>query len=201
MSLSDADIMARVQAGDREVFGVLVRRYAVKLLRVADSKLGDAALAEDLVQETFLSAYRARASYNPRFAVSTWLWTILLNLCRRHWQRTRRRSVSLWEQWNAECPEPSDDEAPSPLSLLIAGEDRRRLHEMLAQLPEPQADALRLRFFGGLAFEEIAATMECSLSGAKRRVKTGLERLSNHIRSLEQTDASAPPLRQEDQRQ
>jgi RNA polymerase sigma-70 factor, ECF subfamily len=198
MLLSDADIMARVQAGDREAFGLLVSRYASRLLRFADSKLQNADLAEDLVQETFLSAYRARGSYDARFAFSTWLWTILLNLCRRHWQRTRRRPVSLWEQWDAACAEPPDQQTPSALSLLIAGEDRHRLHALLEELPEPQADALRLRFFGGLAYEEIAATMECSLSGAKRRVKTGLERLSNHIRSLEPTDADAAALRQED---
>lgn len=201
MTPSDADIMARVQAGDREAFGLLVSRYASRLLRVADSKLGDSHLAQDLVQETFLSAYRARHSYNRDFAVSTWLWTILLNLCRRHWQRTGRRSVSVWEQWDAARPEPADEQAPSALSLLIAGEDRRRLHELLAEIPESQADALRLRFFGGLSFEEIAAATQCSLSGAKRRVKTGLERLSNHIRSLEQSAASASPLRQEDHRQ
>jgi RNA polymerase sigma-70 factor, ECF subfamily len=198
MPLSDADIMVRVQAGDREAFGLLVSRYAPRLLRFADSKLQDTDLAEDVVQETFLSAYRARGSYDSQFAFSTWLWTILLNLCRRHWQKRRRRVVSVWEQWDATCPEPRDEQTPSPLSQLVAREDRHRLNVLLAELPEPQADALRLRFFGGLPYEEIAATMECSLSGAKRRVKTGLERLSNHIRSLDQTDADAAVLRQED---
>lgn len=190
MPTTDADIMARVQTGDREVFGILVTRYAPRLLRVAESKLGDAALAEDVVQETFLAAYGARATYNPHFAVSTWLWTILLNFCRRHWKRSRSRSASVWETWDAARPDRADDETPSALMALIHAEDRQRLHELLAELPEPQADALRLRFFGGLSFDEIATTMDCSLSGAKRRVKTGLEKLSTRIHSLELPDAS-----------
>jgi len=196
---SDADIMARVQAGDRESFGLLVTRYAPRLLRVAQSKLGDAALAEDVVQEAFLAAYRARQSYNPQFALSTWLWTILLNLCRREWKRSQTRAISVWEQWDADRPDPTDERIPTPLTALVAAESRQRLHNLLEELPEPQADALRLRFFGELPFDEIATTMECSLSGAKRRVKTGLERLSTLIRSLETTGATQSGRQTEDQ--
>src|SRR5580704_7969284 len=89
--------MCRVQAGQIELFDVLVRRYRGPLLNVAWSKLGDPTWAEDAVQETFLAAFAARATYNPRFAFRTWVWTILLNLCRRQWQRrqTRPREQSL----------------------------------------------------------------------------------------------------------
>src|SRR5436190_6876700 len=83
--------MCRVQAGEVELFDLLVRRYRGPLLNVAWSKLGDAAWAEDIVQETFLAAFAARATYNPRFAFRTWVWTILLNLCRRQWQRRQIR--------------------------------------------------------------------------------------------------------------
>lgn len=182
---TDSEIMERVQNGDHEVFGTLVSRYAPRLCRFAESKLGDAALAEDVVQETFLAAFAARGTYNPQFAVTTWLWTILLNLCRRHWRRSRSGSASVWEDWDAATADPADRHAASPLSELILSEDERRVHELLTRLPEVQADALRLRFFGGLSFQEIASTMDCSLSGAKRRVKTGLERLAYLIRSLD----------------
>jgi RNA polymerase sigma-70 factor (ECF subfamily) len=197
MSLTDSDIMVRVQAGDREVFGVLVARYASRLQRVAASKVGDAALAEDLVQETFLAAYGARATYNPEFAFSTWIWTILLNLCKRHWRRSQRDSQAEESSWFSGATE---DRAPDALTELIHAEDRRRVHAWLNLLPEAQADALRLRFFGGLSFDEIATTMNCSLSGAKRRVKTGLERLSQRIRSLDTSDNRSPVgLRKEEQ--
>ncbi len=91
MPSDDVDIMRRVQAGEVEAFDLLVHRYRSALLRVAASKLGNAAWAEDVVQETLLAAYAARATYNPQFAFRTWLWTILLNLCRRQWQRRESR--------------------------------------------------------------------------------------------------------------
>lgn len=183
MPHSDADILARVQQGEHELFGQLVMRYTDRFLRVAQSKLGDRANAEDVVQETFLAAFAARDSYKSEFAVSTWLWTILLNLCRTRWKQRHKRP---WEQTAATHESvsvfPASDQ-PSVLKRLIAEEEKDLLHHLLDELPEPQADALRLRFFGGLKYQQIAITTGCSLSGAKRRVKTGLERLAERVQN------------------
>jgi RNA polymerase sigma-70 factor (ECF subfamily) len=175
---SDADIMRQVQSGRTELFEQIVDRYRGRLLRFARSKLGDAGPAEDVVQETLLAAYAARHTYDPRFAVSTWLWTILLNLCRREWRRARTRAAQ-----NVAAVEPATSE--TGLTLLLAGEQRELLGRLLDELPEAEADALRLRFFGGLKFEEIADAMQSSLSGAKVRVRKGLERLSRRLRDEE----------------
>ena len=67
---------------------------------------------------------------------------------------------------------------PNSLDQLLWTERQEQLRDALDRLPEVQADALRLRFFGGLKFEEIAAAMECSLNGAKMRVKHGLLKLA-----------------------
>lgn len=185
---TDADIMARVQAGEADCFGQLVLRYHDRLLRVAESKLADRGAAEDVVQEAFLAAYAARESYDPQFAFSTWLWTILLNLCRR---KSRRRTSE--DPRSPACLTDglvvADDEA-EPVLRLMRQEQCEQLQRLLAELPEPQADALRLRFFGGLKYEEIAVAMECSLSGAKRRVKTGLQTLSRRLTAQPHTLAS-----------
>jgi RNA polymerase sigma-70 factor (ECF subfamily) len=69
----------------------------------------------------------------------------------------------------------------SPVDALLASESRGNLHSLLARLPQSQADALRLRFFGGLKFQEIAAAMDCSLTTAKSRVKQGLLQLSEWL--------------------
>ncbi len=195
MPLSDADIFAQVQRGDQELFGQLVMRYADRFLRVADSKLGNRAAAEDVVQETFLAAFAARESYDPQFAVSTWLWTILLNLCRTRWKQRQKRP---WDHPVA-SPDalsvPLPQSAPTALSRLIVQEQSEQLHALLNELPEPQADALRLRFFGGLKYEEIATATECTLSGAKRRVKTGLQKLSERFQALDRTaNPAASPV-------
>jgi RNA polymerase sigma-70 factor (ECF subfamily) len=185
VELDDVQIMCRVQSGQAELFDVLVHRYRGPLLNVAWSKLGDAAWAEDVVQETFLAAFAARATYNPRFAFRTWVWTILLNLCRRQWQRrqTRPGEQSLGTPASAEplgyC-EPITHE--TALGHLLHVERREAVHKLLTQLPDVQADALRLRFFGGLQFSEIAQAMDSSVSAAKQRVKNGLVALAEYLR-------------------
>ena len=184
MHLDDVEIMRRVQSGQLELFDELVRRYHSPLLHVAWSKLGERAWAEDVVQETFLAAFSARATYKPAFAFRTWIWTILLNLCRRQWQRREARpreqslsSLPLVERAGYHEPVARD----TALAQLVATERRELVHRALSRLPEAQADALRLRFFGGLPFSEIALTMGSSVSGAKQRVKRGLIELAEQL--------------------
>ncbi|MFI4847561.1 MAG: RNA polymerase sigma factor [Gimesia chilikensis] len=182
--LDDTAIMKRVCAGEYLLFDELVLRYRQRLLRFAWSKYGSQCAAEDLVQEAFLAAYAARETYNPAFAFSTWLWTIFLNLCRRHYKREMKqpREVvrsALGTSEEIRIPEPSSTE--TPLQTALRTEQFELLVTYLADLPEVQADALRLRFFGGLKFSEIALTMECSLSAAKIRVKNGLLQLAQRF--------------------
>jgi len=185
VELDDVQIMCRVQAGEVELFDELVRRYRGPLLNVAWSKLGDSTWAEDVVQETFLAAFAARATYNPRFAFRTWVWTILLNLCRRQWQcrQVRPGEQSLGTSQSPELRgycEPVTHE--TALGNILSVERQAAVHGLLTQLPDVQADALRLRFFGGLQFSEIALAMDSSVSAAKQRVKNGLVALAEYVR-------------------
>lgn len=180
---TDVALVERIAAGQTEWFDELVRRYQPALERVARSRLGRADWAEDVVQETFLAAFKSCATFDPRYSFRTWLWTILLNQCRGHYQR-RQRSVPL-EPWTAEtrsaAADAPDVDTPGPLSTLLAKERGQQLERLLAQLPEPQADALRLRFFGGLKFQEISEAMQCSLNAAKQRVRVGLVRMGELV--------------------
>ena len=189
MSNRDQELMRSTQAGDHASFAELVDRFRPRLLRFSRSSLRDSQLAEDVVQETFLAVYRSRHTYNPTFAVSTWVWTILLNLVRR----TRIR-LATRQQHEAASLAVRSVRIPSNRD-----EDREQLDLWLSWIPEAEADALRLRFFGELSFEQIAASMESSVSGAKLRVRNGLERLSELAR-IEQkdslgTDASSGEMR------
>lgn len=186
--LDDAQIMQRVSGGEFALFDQLVVRYRPALLRVAWSKLGDATRAEDIVQEAFLAAFAARKTFNPQFAFRTWLWTILLNLCRRQmkkqsaWPREYVRS-EIGAQHQAALPEPASHD--SALQAVLVEERNEQLQRLLDRLSDVQADAIRLRFFGGLKFEEIAQTMQCSLSAAKVRVRTGLQKLAEQLPDAE----------------
>ncbi|HVX14239.1 MAG TPA: RNA polymerase sigma factor [Pirellulales bacterium] len=194
-SISDQELMRQAQAGDRAAFAEIVRRYRPALLRVAKSRLGRDDWAEDAVQETLLAAFQWRASYREPSHFRTWLWTILLNQCRRSWAG-HVRLPRLWcsSDRPAEEVEPAvyqasvERGAEPPWQRLLAQERSELLESLLAKLPPAQADALRLRFFAGLKFEEISETMQCSLGTAKNRVKWGLMRLSQLVR---QADAAS----------
>lgn len=185
MNPDDVQIMQAVQAGQVDMFDLLVQRYRGPLLHVAWSKLGDRNWAEDVVQETFLAAFAARDTYKPAFAFRTWIWTILLNLCRRQWKRResrpREQPLAFRSADDAGAPlEPATFDTPLANALLV--ERREQVHVLLESLPEAQADAMRLRFLGGLQFAEIALAMDSSISAAKQRVKSGLVTLAEQLR-------------------
>ncbi len=190
---TDAALMARVQSGETELFSLLVARYQPALRRVARSRLGRADWAEDVVQEAFFSAYKFRATYNARYSFRTWLWTILLRQCHAHYQR-RQRSVPVepLSRHDADDVEAAVTAPGAPLAQLLAKERAQQLELLLGQLSLAQADALRLRFFGGLKFHEIADAMQCSLNTAKNRVRTGLERMSQLLEATG-TPSAVPP--------
>ncbi len=198
---ADATLMARVQRGETECFAELVRRYQGALARVAVSRLGRADWADDVVQETFMAAFKSAASFNPRYSFRTWLWTILLNQCHGHYQR-RRRGVPL-ELLTEECHPTSqggERGTGTPLAQLLAKERAAQLEATLAQLPLVQADALRLRFFGELKFHEIAEAMQCSLNTAKNRVRCGLVRMAELIEAAGTAQPSRSNWEQEQSR-
>jgi RNA polymerase sigma-70 factor (ECF subfamily) len=136
------------------------------------------------VQETFLCALKWIHTYDSRFSFRTWLWTILLNQCHRHWKKhSRGVLVGSWGELHTRHDLQGDwarrlQSDDNPAGEAVSREESQRLDALLAQLPDVQADALRLRFFGELTFPEIAAAMNCSLSTSKNRVKWGLMKLA-----------------------
>lgn len=183
---TDGELVAAVLAGEKEQFATIVDRYRGPLLRVAYSRSGRAEWAEDIVQETFLCAFKWLSSYDSRYSFRTWLWTILLNQCNRHYQKSvRQPQVSAVsdrsnqrEQAVSEGIDVRESPEHSPPARLLAKERVQLLERLLDALTDVESDALRLRFFGGLKFQEIADAMGCSLSSAKNRVRSGLEKLS-----------------------
>lgn len=195
---ADREIMQLVQAGQTECFDELVRRHRSGLIRAAVSKLRNQTIAEEAVQDAFLAAFAKRHTFRadiPEFSFRGWLWTILLNICRN----LARRELSRAERPVGEVSNESVYEVAgsgSVLNQLIRAEQAALLEKCLDRIPEVQADALRLRFFGGLKFAEIAQAMDCSENGAKLRVRNGLERLAASLKNAEITNEISHPARE-----
>ena len=179
---SDVELMRQVQAGRPERFAELVRRYQSALLRVAMSRLGRHDWSEEAVQETFVAAFKSAHTYREEFGFRTWLWTILLNKCKAFFTRRARRPDPVpWSEAVRSgelLGEPTSSGPPLPLAQLLADERSEQVDRLLTKLEDEKAVALRLRFFAGMTFPEIAEIVGCSVGTAKNRVKAGLIRMA-----------------------
>ena len=178
MSDNDGGIVDAVLSGRTESYSVLVQRYERALNRLAVSRLGDCERARDAVQETFLSAFKSLHTYDSRYSFRTWLWTILINQCRRQLRSATRFQR---EQPDADLDKRPSRSAPAADACLIAGEQSAQMETALRELPDNWADALRLRFFGELTYPEIAGVMNIGLTSAKNYVRRGLLEMSNQL--------------------
>ena len=176
----DVRLMLAFQGGDERAFDALFERWAGRVLRFLERMVGEESVAEDMVQETFVRVWPARAGYQPEARFSTWLFTIAGNAARNELRRPFRRA-----------PHDSlDDERENvPLELAAVEStidvvvDARRtgrgLEAAFAELPERQREALWLRAVEGLSYAEVAealATSEKSVKALIHRARVALTR-------------------------
>src|SRR5690606_2869409 len=115
-----------------------------------------------------------RDTYDCRKPFRGWIWTIHVNACRRLARKQWSRQESPGDD---KVPEPASPEAPVG-DGLERDEQNLKVVETLTLIPEEQAEAIRMRFFGELSFEEIGAAMDCSAATAKSRVRYGLAKMA-----------------------
>lgn len=166
--MDDAELVARVLAGDRGAFTVLVDRYEGDCLRFALRMLGNRHDAEDAMQETFLSAYGALGRYREQQAFRGWLYAILVNRCRsvgRQRQRRQRQFVADGKDHDAEAP----TRPPADPGL------RDALQSALDSLEPLLREALVLKYGEGLEYQEMSAITGAGVSALKMRVKRACE--------------------------
>lgn len=140
LSPSDKEVVRRVRAGFKDDFAVLVARYHLPLARYIISRSHDRTAADDLVQQTFVSAYRQLATYDDARPFLDWLRGIALNHCRNEWRRQMRQARLLEQKldsWRAEQEaaaidlNATDDRLPALRQCLESlGDDERKLITM-----------------------------------------------------------------------
>jgi RNA polymerase sigma-70 factor, ECF subfamily len=192
MTWTDEDLVARSRGGDLESFNQLILRWERPIYALAYRVIGREEDARDVVQETFLRAFRALPGFKGQAKFSSWLYRIALNLC-RDWIRRRRRSPLV------ELPEGVDPielaTERGPVETVEDLASRKELSEAVAQamslLPEEQRTAIILKEYHGMTFQEIADLQGCPLSTVKTRLYQGLTVLR---RNLEKSGQMAPQM-------
>ena len=154
MPESDNELLHRVRQGDTEAFHGLVERYAQYLYRVAYSLVGNAADAEDVLQETFAGAFKSAAGFRQQASVKTWLVRILIRQAARFRRSAGHRPLSM--HGAAGEAEAGRLSVPSPSAAV----DRRLdVAEVLQTLSLEHREVLVLREFEQLSYEEMAQTL------------------------------------------
>lgn len=160
---TDRHLIERTLGGDAEGFNVLVRQWEKPIYNFIFRMIGDRDEAMDLSQDVFLKAYRELGSLKDHDRFSAWLYRIAHNTC---YSRLRRDIGKTWVEL--------DPEASARFSPI---EDRIAVERALQQLPEDQREAVILKVYQSLKFEEIAAIQEAPVSTVKSRLYMAFEKL------------------------
>jgi RNA polymerase sigma-70 factor, ECF subfamily len=199
MQPSDPDVrlMLAYRGGDEAALAELYRRWAARLLRYLERIVKEPALAEELLQDTFVRVLDARERYAPEARFSTWLFHIARNLACNELARSRSRHPHV----SADASESRQDGRPQ-LALVADGPrpdvhaDARREHDRFARafatLPERQQSALWLAVVEGHSYDEIASGLDCSVQSVKNLVHRARAALADRMQDAAPSPGEMP---------
>jgi RNA polymerase sigma-70 factor (ECF subfamily) len=176
---SEAELCDRMKAylgGDIDAFDALYAAFAGRLRGYLLSQCRDAALADDLVQETFMQIHRSRRTYEPGRPVTPWVYAIARHVYLMNRRSTGRR-VRFEERLVADAR--SDDVPHDALDTIVDGDEVRRA---LKGVPADQREALLMHHVEGWSFVEIAARLGIRVNAAKTRAFRGMKKMREHLK-------------------
>jgi RNA polymerase sigma-70 factor (ECF subfamily) len=184
----DQLLVDRVRAGERQAFDLLVSKYQRRLMRLVSRIVHDPAEAEDVVQETFIKAYRALRHFRGESAFYTWLYRIGINTAKNFLINQGRRTPTSTDT-DAEQAEVFDDgdhlrDINTPESLLASKQIAQTVNAAMDALPVDLRTAIALREIEGLSYEEISAVMACPIGTVRSRIFRAREVIAEKLRPL-----------------
>jgi len=191
----DEELMAEYLAGDSGAFDCLVRRYVDDLYGFFSRFVGNRTAAEDLVQDTFLQVHLSAGSFDLNRTFKPWLYTIAANKGRDYLRARGRRPMQSLDLGQDE------GHAPSPAKLLEADdaaaadratreEQRRRVQETIARMPEHLQFILVLGYYQRLPYAEIAQILDIPVGTVKSRLHSAVQHFAHLWREQnQQSDA------------
>ncbi len=168
-------LLQRYLDGDDDAFGALVARYESRLYAFIVRMVGDAHLAEDVFQQTFIKVAKGAAGFDGRASFSTWLFRIARNAALDELRRQAARKGVAAGGMDEVAARQADD--ATPLDALTREELGERVRLALRQIPEAQREAFLLKEEGGLDFDEVGAVLGCGRETAKSRFRLAVGKL------------------------
>lgn len=184
----DQALVERAQQGDKKAFGMLVEKYHRKLGRLLSRMIRDQAEVEDVVQESFIKAYRALHNFRGDSAFYTWLYRIGINTAKNYLVSMGRRPQVL-QDVEIEDVENFEDGSEmrtmeTPETAMMTKEIAQTVNDTVASLPEELRTAITLRELEGLSYEEIATLMQCPIGTVRSRIFRARETIALKLRPL-----------------
>jgi RNA polymerase sigma-70 factor (ECF subfamily) len=189
MELTDAACVTRARAGDTDAFGVLVERHGRALFRLAFRMTGNEQDAQDVVQESFLRAYRQLFRFDERASFGTWLYRIASN-CSLDLVRSRKRRSTQLAPAEPEAEDPMMS-VPSPdptrERFALSSEVRGRVAEAMDELSPTERTAFVLRHYEGMCIEDVSRVLGCQPGAAKHSVFRAVQKLRRALEPVVST--------------
>lgn len=184
----DQQWVERAQAGDQAAYAELVAKYQRKLSRLVSRYVRDPGSVEDVVQETFIKAFRALPSFRGESAFYTWIYRIGINTAKNHLM-TQGRRVSTLTEYDAEEAEGFAEagqlrELATPESVLQSKQIAETVNQAMADLPDELRVAITLREIEGYSYDEIAEQMGCPIGTVRSRIFRAREAIAARLRPM-----------------
>ncbi len=186
MEDSDAAVVRRVREGDRDAFRALVERHSHALFHLAYRMTGNEQDAEDVVQETFLRAFRHLNRFQPERSFEAWLHRIAVN-CSINLLHARPPQVERCQTgapWSTDALDSVAATTPGPDRAAIHTEAHQQVQAALGCLSAGERAAFILRHFEGQSIEQIGAALGVGPSAAKQYVFRGVQKMRRELEPL-----------------
>jgi len=182
----DLSLVQRAQKGDKTAFDLLVRKYQHRIAAVVSRFVRDYAECQDVVQDSFIKAYKSLPGFRGESQFYTWMYRIAVNTAKNHLASQKRRPSGTEDLEDAEHIEGGiymqDNDTPE--HELLREELAQVVSKALAQLPEEIRQAITLREMEGLSYEEIAEVMNSPVGTVRSRIFRAREAIDARLRPL-----------------
>ena len=183
MEANDTAVIERVLSGEPDAFRMLVDRHGRAIFRLGYRMTGNEHDAEDVVQETFIRAYRQLGNFESRANFGTWLHRIAVN-CSLDLLKSRSRRDRRQHQESEEMIERHPSEAPPQDRLVHSEEIQQALRHALDRLSENERSAFVMRHFEGMSIEEIGTTLGTKVNATKNTIFRAVRKLREELEPL-----------------